>query len=468
VEFKDLLRIARVRWKSIAVVFLLAVFAAAAYSFAATPIYHSKARLFISTDVSSQENSYAAAIFSQQRVTSYADLAKSGEVLSEVIRKLNLDMTSSELAGKISASVPVNTVIIEIEAKDPSARAAQQIAQAEAEALSSYIGNIETPTGKNVTPVKATITDAAQFDGSAISPRTTLNLAAAAVLGLLLGCALATARDLLDTTIKAPADIEAVVSTPVMAHVAYDSSMHKWPLLTDAETHSQRSEAFRLLRTNLQFLDLDRQPRSLVITSAVPGEGKTSTATNLAIAFAQAGRRVLLVDCDLRRPRIAGLLGLESAVGLTTTLVGRSDLSSSIQQHHDSGVHFLASGPLPPNPTEILQSGATRDLFKRLRDLYDVVIVDAPPLLPVADAGILATDVDGAIVVVRHGKTTREQLKHAMVRLEQVGARTSGLVVNMTPSRARGYGYGYGYGYASTYTYAGAGTSARGRKRAAR
>jgi receptor protein-tyrosine kinase len=239
--------------------------------------------------------------------------------------------------------------------------------------------------------------------------------------------------------------------------------MSKSPLLTDAESHSQRSEAFRLLRTNLQFLDLDTQPRSFVITSAIPGEGKTSTASNLAIAFAQAGRSVLLVDCDLRRPRIARVLGLESAVGLTTTLVGRSDLASSIQQHHDSGVHFLASGPLPPNPTEILQSGATRDLFKRLRDMYDVVIVDAPPLLPVADAGILATDVDGAIVVVRHGKTTREQLRHAMVRLEQVGARTSGLVVNMTPNRARGYNYGYSY--ASTYTYAGAGMlNDRGRK----
>jgi len=127
--------------------FLLAILAAGAYSILATPQYHSKARLFISTDVSSQENAYAAAIFSQQRVTSYADLAKSGQVLSEVIRKLNLDLTTTELASKISASVPVNTVIIDIEAKDPSARTAQQIAQAEAESLATYIGTVETPTG---------------------------------------------------------------------------------------------------------------------------------------------------------------------------------------------------------------------------------------------------------------------------------------------------------------------------------
>lgn len=207
-----------------------------------------------------------------------------------------------------------------------------------------------------------------------------------------------------------------------------------------------------MLRTNLQFLDLGNQPKSFVITSAVPGEGKTSTATNLAIALAQAGKRVLLVDGDLRRPRVAKLLGLESAVGLTTVLVGRSDLADSIQVHQESGVHFLSSGPVPPNPTEILQARATHELFDALRGMYDHVVVDAPPLLPVADAAIMATDVDGAIIVVRHGKTTREQLGQAIARIDQVGGRTFGVVVNMTPRR--GKGYGYGYGYAEVYGYA--------------
>jgi receptor protein-tyrosine kinase len=242
--------------------------------------------------------------------------------------------------------------------------------------------------------------------------------------------------------------------------------MAKHPLLTDTPGNNARSEALRVLRTNLQFLDLDQEAKSFVVTSAVPGEGKTSTSTNLAIALAQAGKKVLLVDGDLRRPRLASLLNLESAVGLTTVLVGRSDLRSTIQVHAASGVNVLTSGPIPPNPSEVLQSRATKDLMKLLRESFDTVIIDAPPLLPVADAAIMATQVDGAILVVRHGKTTKDQVKLAANRVGQVGARLFGVVVNMTPRRGGsefGYDYGYGYGYyesasaaAGSHRYAGA------------
>ena len=144
-----------------------------------------------------------------------------------------------------------------------------------------------------------------------------------------------------------------------------------------------------MLRTNMQFLDLDHQPRCLVISSALQGEGKTMTSTNLAIALAQTGRRTLLIDGDLRRPRVAGLLGLDAAVGLTTVLVGNTDVKDAIQVHEGSGLHFLASGAKPPNPTEILQSRVTHDLIRELCDSYDMVIIDGPPLLPVADAAVL-------------------------------------------------------------------------------
>lgn len=441
-DFKDLLRMLQRRWKTVASVIAAALIIAAALAVMATPIYHSTSKVFISTDASgaSSVDQYSAALFSTARVQSYADLATSGELMEKVIKELKLNLTPDELSKKIVATVPTNTVIIQIEVRDPSARVAQQIAQSEAKQLTSYITDLEAPAGSSSSPIKATITDKAQFDGSPVSPNITLNIAIALLMGLLIGFALAVLRDVLDTTVKTHEDIEEAVDAPVLAHVGYDPNVPRSPLLTDRDADAGRAESFRLLRTNLQFLDLDRNPRSFVITSSVAGEGKTSTSVNLAIALAQAGRRVLLVDGDLRRPHVAKLLNLESAVGLTTVLVGRSELSASIQ-HHNSGVDVLSTGPIPPNPTEILQSLAARDLFKLLHDTYDNLVIDAPPLLPVADAAILATDADGAIMVVRHGKTTKEQSKQAVARLRTVGAHLFGAVANMTPRRGSEYNY---------------------------
>jgi capsular exopolysaccharide synthesis family protein len=449
VDFKELLRMAQRRWLTIVVFFLLSLIAAGALTYAQTPKYQSTARVFISTEVTGNStDAYAASLFSVQRVQSYAQLATSRELMQRVISRLNLDMTPDSLASKISSSVAQNTVIIDITVTDPTAEQAQKIAKAESEVFTDYLTELETPVDKSASPVKASVVDPASYDGKQVSPKPAANLAIAGVLGLLIGLGVAFLRELVDNTVSSAEDVEKILGSPVLASVGYDGDVPKHPLLTEAGSHTPRVEAFRLLRTNLQFLNLDTRPNSIVITSAVQNEGKTSTATNLAIALAQTGLRVLLVDGDLRRPKVASVLGLERSVGLTTILVGRSELPDSIQRHADSGIYFLASGPIPPNPTEVLQSHAAQSLFDRVSEMFDMVIIDAPPLLPVSDAAIIARDVDGAILVVRHGKTTKEQLRQAGMRLNQVGATLLGTMVNMTPRRgAKAYGYGYGYGY---------------------
>jgi capsular exopolysaccharide synthesis family protein len=449
VDFKELLRMAQRRWLTIVVFFLLSLIAAGALTYAQTPKYQSTARVFISTEVTGNStDAYAASLFSVQRVQSYSQLATSRELMQRVISRLNLDMTPDRLASKISSSVAENTVIIEITVTDPSAEQAQKIAKAESEVFTDYLTELETPVDKSASPVKASVVDPASYNGNQVSPKPAANLVIASVLGLLIGLGVAFLRELVDNTVSSAEDVETILGSPVLASVGYDGDVPKHPLLTEAGSHTPRVEAFRLLRTNLQFLNLDTRPNSIVITSAVQSEGKTSTATNLAIALAQTGLRVLLVDGDLRRPKVASMLGLERSVGLTTILVGRSELPDSIQRHADSGIYFLASGPIPPNPTEVLQSHAAQSLFDRVSEMFDMVIIDAPPLLPVSDAAIIARDVDGAILVVRHGKTTKEQLRQAGMRLNQVGATLLGTMVNMTPRRgAKAYGYGYGYGY---------------------
>lgn len=159
-----------------------------------------------------------------------------------------------------------------------------------------------------------------------------------------------------------------------------------------------------------------------------------------------------MIEGDLRRPRAAIRLGLDGAVGVTSVLVGKVTFDDALQSDDSTGLDFLASGPVPPNPAELLQSRAMHDLLEELRDTYEVVIIDAPPLLPVTDAALLATHADGVILVVRHGKVTREQVRLSADRLEQVDARLVGVVMNMVPIKGRGYGYGYGYGYAPDVT----------------
>lgn len=444
-DFKQFLVVLRRRWMSIVALVVIAVGISAAFTFTRTPMYESRSQVFLSVDVSDTTDAYAASLFASGRASSYADLASSTELARRVIEQRNLEMTESELASRIDAEVVESTSLISIRVLDEDPQDARDIAVTTTDEFIKYIAKLETTTDGGTPQIRAQVTDTPSLNRSQVSPDIILNLAVAGLIGLLLGIALGVARELLDRTIRTADHVAELTDSPVLASVGFDSDIKAAPLLTDLGGFAARTEAFRLLRTNLQFIDLDHQPRCLVITSAVPGEGKTMTSTNLAVALAQTGRNTLIIDADLRRPRVASTLGLDPAVGLTTALVGKTEIHDAIQMHEPSGLHVLASGAKPPNPTEILQSKITQDLIKRLRSSYDMVIIDAPPLLPVADASVLAKLADGVIIVVRHGKTTKDQVSEAISRLQRVGARLYGVVVNMVAKRAIGSYYYYYY-----------------------
>jgi receptor protein-tyrosine kinase len=453
VELRDYLRVVRRRWRLIAACLIVVVAVAGLVTYRTTPQYESKARLFVSTTDPSTSDAYQGSLFSQQRVSSYADLASGRELAGRVAQDIRQPgLTADDIAQKITATVVPDTVILEISATDPDPAQAQKIARYTSEELRDFVSELETPPGRSRAPIKASVVDAADLPDSPVSPQPVRNLGLAVVLGLLLGLGVAVLRELLDTTVKGAADVAEVTEAPVLGGIQYDADAPKVPLISALPSHSPRVEAFRILRTNLQFIDVDREKKVFVVTSSVPGEGKTSTASNTALALQTAGEKTLLIDGDMRRPQLATLYGLEGAVGLTSVLLGRIGLGDAIQEHADSGLHVLTSGSLPPNPAELLQSQAMHELLKQVTDDYDVVVIDAPPLLPVTDAALLASQADGAIVVVRQGRTTRDQLSHSLQRLAAVGARPLGIALNMVPTRGRGGygygGYGYGYGYA--------------------
>jgi capsular exopolysaccharide synthesis family protein len=206
------------------------------------------------------------------------------------------------------------------------------------------------------------------------------------------------------------------------------------------------AEAARNIRTNLQFMSPDRPLRVVVVTSAGPSEGKTTVATGLAIAIAQAGQKVILVDCDLRRPRVHRVFGKSSDRGVTTAVMDRGVLTDELLATDIPNLSVLPAGPIPPNPAELLQSDRFKQLLATLRESYDRVVIDSPPIVPVTDAAVLSTQVDGTVIVVRAFATARDLVLEAKRSIRGVGGRVIGAVLNAVDFRRSEYsGYRYEY-----------------------
>jgi capsular exopolysaccharide synthesis family protein len=454
VDLRDYLDILRARWRLITVTTLLGVVAAAVASMLATPMYTATAKTFVSVNGGDQTVATAlqGAMFAQDRVKSYVDVVTADDVMGAVIEDLGLDLTPKELASKIHVSNELDKVTLDISATDPNPQTAQNIANSTARALQTQVDELEQPAGGGTALVKITVTEPAGLPSAPSSPRTKINLALGFLVGLAIGVGAAVLLETLDTRIKSIEALAKHFDQPLLGVIGFDPDAIKAPLLTDSPSQSKRAESFRQVRTNLQFVDIDHRPKSIVVTSSVPREGKTTTAINLAIAIAQTGQPVFLIEGDLRRPKVADYLNIEGMAGLTDVLVGRATVDEVLQPWGTTGnLWVMAAGPLPPNPSELLGSQAMADLIGHL-EKRATLIIDAPPLLPVTDGAVLTRLSGGAIMVIRTGKTRREQLRTAEQNIESVDGKILGLVLNMAPPRgpdSHRYGYGYQYDYSS-------------------
>ncbi len=448
-ELRDYFRVIRKRWRVIVAAVLVAVAAAALGTSLSPKVYQAQTQLFVSTSGGGDPTALLqGSSFTQQRVQSYADIISTPAVLGPVIDQLHLSTTADKLAQRITATVPLNTVIIHVAVDDPSPQQAADIADAVGKQFTTTVADLESVSESSPSPVKVSIVSAPSVPTAPVSPRPVRNLALGLVLGLLAGFGLALLRDLLDTTIKGQDDCAEVTDAAVVGAIPFDPEGAKHPLIVQAAPHGLRAEGFRALRTNLQFVNVAEHPRSIVFTSSVAGEGKTTTAANLAITMAAGGSRVCVVEADLRRPKLLDYMGLDGSVGLTDVIIGRVDVRDALQQFAKADVWVLGSGPIPPNPSELLGSSQMERTLRELENRFDIVIIDAPPLLPVTDAAVLSTVAGGTVVVVGAGLATRDHLGRALQALEAVQATVLGLVVNRIATKgADAYSY-YG-GYAS-------------------
>ena len=317
------------------------------------------------------------------------------------------------------------------------------------------------------------VLDRALLPTSPVSPNIIKNVGGSGLAGLLLGVALAFLASRLDRTVKSIESVEnlgvsvlgvipdltvgagqtegegtkprPLAGEPALApeEVSHDLVVHEQPM-------SAGAESFRMIRTNLAFMSPESPLRSLVVTSAHPREGKTTVATNLAVSFAQFGRSVLLVDTDLRRPKIHKIFNLSKDTGISSLIVGQGTIEESIQKTKISGLDVLTSGPIPPNPSELLHSSAFGRLREQLLDRYDWVVFDSPPLSAVTDAAILGPQTNGVLLVVRAGQTTHDSILSVRRQLQGVSAEIVGCVLNDTDTKMNGYrsgAYYYNYRY---------------------
>jgi succinoglycan biosynthesis transport protein ExoP len=444
VELTDYVRIVRKNWIAIVAITVLGTLGALGYSLLQTPQYSATTQVFVSTQAGSTGAELAQGnTYTLSRVKTYAELAASEQVLTGVVEELGLDATTSELAQQITATPVAETTIIEITGTSADPVEAAAIANETAASLADVVDEVES-VGSQDSPVRLTTVQSAPTPTDPVSPRTALNLALGALLALGAALGLALLREVLDTRIRSTRDLEDTTDHPILGVIGFDAKAKQRPLVVHQDPTSARAEAYRALRTNLQFVQVDSRDRVVVVTSSLPGEGKSTTTANLAIALADTDQRVLLIDADLRRPRLDQYLGVEGAVGLTDVLIGRAGLADAVQNWGHNHLYVLPAGRTPPNPSELLDSKAMASLLDQLTPEFDWVIIDAPPLLPVTDAAVLASKASGVIIAVAAGKTTEHQLGSALERLETVGAPVSGVVLTMAPTRDRGsYGYGY-------------------------
>ncbi|SMY11383.1 polysaccharide biosynthesis tyrosine autokinase [Brevibacterium jeotgali] len=410
--------------------------------------YTAQTQLFVSiVNSGSATDLQQGSTFTQERMQTYVDMADSRAVLGPVVDDLGLDETSVDLAERVQATSDPNTVLIGIAVTDESPRAAARIAEAVATSLVDVVTTLENPDGEGASPVLLSVAEAAE---PPVEP-SSLTLWTDTLLGLLVGVVFgvgaALLRSALDTRLRGKETLRRVTRAPVLTAVPADASTARTPLVTDLPVHSPRGEAFRRLRTNLRYAQVGDASTSVLVTSSVAGEGKTTTSINLAIVMAQAGKRVALVDADLRRPRIAHRLGLENAAGLTTVLVGSAEASEVLQAWGDDELYVLTAGEIPPNPTELLESRQMSRLIAELTAEFDLVLIDGPPLLPVADGLVLSQQVGRVILVAGVGQVRVGEVQEALGTLSLVDANRVGVVLNKVPaSTLDGGSYSRAYG----------------------
>ncbi|MFI2838563.1 polysaccharide biosynthesis tyrosine autokinase [Mycolicibacterium sp. PDY-3] len=442
---RDYVKLLRARWLTMLLTFSICLAGAVAYTLLTTPMYEASTRLFVSTSAgASLAETYQGNRSSQERVFSYTELLTGETLAQRTVDKLGLDLSAKDLTERITASSKPDTVLIDVDVVDSSPVRARDIANVLSDEFVRFVSELENPEGAPAPDTRVIVEQRASIPEDPVVPNVPVAILVGALIGLLSGFGLAVARHIFDNTVKDRETVELVTGTGLVGTIPRDKDRRAKTPISFSDDNSAIAESFRKLRTNLHFLSVDNPPRVIVLTSSVPSEGKSTTAVNIALALAESGHTVALVDGDMRRPMLHNYLSLVGAVGFSTVLSGQVTVDEAIQETKYPGLSVLTAGTIPPNPSELLASQAARKVINDLRQRFEYVIIDTTPLLAVTDAAVLSAAADGVLIVVRFGHTKRDQVAHATASLSDVDAHVLGTVLTIVPIRG-GSAYSYSY-----------------------
>jgi capsular exopolysaccharide synthesis family protein len=440
-QLRDFLVVLRARWRIVLAGVVVVLAATTAVTLSETPVYTSEARFFLQgVDQSKGDGNLGTYIVTTEDLNTYVAVLGSPAVLAPLRERLGLPPGTPV---DVSASVSEEASILTVAARSSDPQLAADIANAMGPQLAEVADQFSVLLAASQAEIEATTITPAGPSATPTSPDLKRNLALGGLAGLMLGVGLAFVRHTLDTKVRAEADLKLLSPSPLLALLPMDRDKEPGIAL-ERNPYGAYAEAIRRLRTNLMFVVVTTGRHSFAVTSAVPGEGKTTTAVNLAVAMATAGGRILLVDGDLRNPSVARRMDLDGSVGLTTVLLGKADLEDVVQRWGDTDLYVLAAGQIPPNPSELLGSEPMQDLFSKMTQEYDFVLVDSPPVVPVIDAVLIDKLTGGTLIVVASNRTKKRDLVSALKSLETVGGTVSGFALNMVaPNDVESTRYGY-------------------------
>ncbi|MGN7797584.1 polysaccharide biosynthesis tyrosine autokinase [Leifsonia sp. 22587] len=424
----------------------------------ATRMYTSTTSLYFSLNAGVTGNDInQGSTYTQNQMLSFAQLATAPVVLQPVIDSLDLSVSPATLAKQITVTTPQNTVVLQLDVTDTSAKRATDIANAAAASLKTQVEDIAPKNAQGNGTVSTRVIEPAVQPAGPSAPNERLNVLLGLIVGILAAVGALLLWEALSTRIDSEEKAVAVSGAPSLGTIRRRRGAGQ-ALAMVGDTRSGSAEDFRQLRANLEFLAVDVPSPVFVLTSSILGEGKSTVATNLAIALSEGDKRVLLIDADLRRPAIARYTGLVQETGLSTILAGRISLAHAVQPWGDGSLTVLTSGRIPPNPSELLSSKAMSSLIAEARTMFDVIVIDTPPLAAVADAASLVTESDGTVVIVDRSAVRRNQLMHTVEAIRRAGGSVAGVVLNKARGKRTGNAYYY---YQADEQTASAGDGAR-------